>query len=95
MNRIISSEFKEVNTVCENDENIFSEMILFYFENKIMNEFNKKYPNEKEEKGFFSNEDIRKCFENCLKYLGKEYYGKKNFLSIFYSLSFIKYIYIN
>ena len=54
-------------------------MLLFYFENKIMDEFNKK---KMEEKNYFENSNIWKCFENCLNSLEKEYFNnnKKNYL---------------
>ena len=82
-----SGEFLEINKACEQDENIFSEMLMFYFENKIMRELGKI---KMEEKEFFGNDDIRKYFEFCLNFIEKELYEKKNWLSLLYSISFVK-----
>ena len=53
-----SGEFQEINKMCGQDENVFSEMLMFYFENKIMRVFSKF----RMEEDFFGNDIKRKYF---------------------------------
>ena len=79
--------FGEINKIFGNNNDILSEMLLFYFENKIMKEIYKK--NLKEE-NFFENANIRDNFIKCLEFLEKEYNKKNYILSVLFSIAFIK-----
>ena len=82
-----SNEFIEVNKTSEEKEN-FAEMLLFYFENKIMSEMNKS---NKKEKDFFSEENINQCLEFCLEFLELEFNQKNDkSLSVLFAISFVK-----
>ena len=86
-----SDIFSEINNNCIKNEDTLGEMVFFYFENKVMNELNKK---EKEERNY-----IERNIENLryyLQFLEKNYYDikKGNFLSIIFAVAFLKcYIY--
>ena len=82
-----SAEFSLVNKLYEIDEKYFGEMLLFYFENKIMKELNKRMI---EEEGFLNNNLIN-IFKQYFEFLQTKY-EEKNMKSIssLFSMAFVK-----
>jgi len=82
-----SAEFSLVNKLYEIDEKNFGEMLLFYFENKIMKELNKRMT---EEEGFLNNNLIN-IFKQYFVFLQTKY-EEKNMKSIsaLFSMAFVK-----
>jgi hypothetical protein len=78
-----STIFDEINQILGKNEDTLKEMLLFYFENKIMREINKKNMTDK---NFFGNNKIRNSFITCIEFLGNEYNNRNNILSVEYVL---------
>ena len=82
-----SNEFREIDKICDENED-FAEMILFYFENKIMNEMKNTNKTEKE---FFDDENISEFLKFCLEFLELKFDKKKVInISILFSIAFVK-----
>ena len=78
------------------DSKDLEELLLFYFETKIINSLNKKYNKEKNnEKEISKDDQIKVCLKHCFEFLEKEYFQKlgtktnKN-ISILYCIAYIK-----
>ena len=82
-----SNKFREIDKICDENED-FAEMILFYFENKIMNEMKNTNKTEKE---FFDDENISEFLKFCLEFLELKFDKKKVInISILLSIAFVK-----
>ena len=79
-----SSEFFEVNKALEKGDNSFKEMILFYFESKIMEKMNIIFEEEKFDLNYLTD-----YFLFCLQFHDKEYDNSQIF-SLYFSIAFIK-----
>ena len=84
--------FYEINNNCIINEDSLGEMVFFYFENKIMNEFEKR---EKEDGNFIEkNIDNFRYYVEFLEKNHQEMIKENNFLSITFTIAFVKcYIY--
>ena len=80
--------FRTINIKIEKRKDL-EELILYYFEAKIINTFNKKFCNENRN-NLYNDMMVRKILRACIRNLKNESEKNKVNISILYSLAFIK-----
>ena len=86
-----SEEFSEINNLCRNNQkDDLGEMLFFYFESEIMNQLNK---NQKKNPRYIESKNEQlKNFVDTLEKIYKDI--NKNFISVLFSIAFVKcYVY--
>ena len=83
----------QINEKCQNSKD-FKEMMLFYFETKIMDIFNETYHNENEI-NMFRDEKMKNLLKQCFDFLEREYKGElgnkaNKTISILFCIAYIK-----
>ena len=89
-----SDIFYEINNNCIINENSLGELLFFYFENKIMNELNKKQKEKEKENYFERNAENFRYYIDFLEKYYQDIKRENNFLPIIFAVAFVKcYVY--
>ena len=83
-----SAEFQHINEICKNNKDNFGEMLLFYFENKIMNELDNII--KKGERNIFIDENILEGLIKYLDFLKDNINNNNKILLLLYAIAFVK-----
>ena len=83
-----SGEFEHINEICINNKDNFGEMLLFYFENKIMNEIDDII--KKDERNIFKDDNFVEGLKKYLDFLQDNINNNNKILLLLYSIAFVK-----